>query len=476
MLFNRYARPLYKYPGPFLASCTRFWLVYTAWSGHVEDYYLEIHRKYGPVVRIGPNELSFESPDAAIEVFRTGRGFHKTDFYTVFLPSDVRDIFTEIREKVHAKKKRFAVPPYSLASVKRQAKPIEKLMLDLFSTMETYADSSRLAIFDLGSWLHFFAIDVLGQFAFDRPFDFLKKGSDDDGFLFGVSYAQYESSYLGQIPILDRLTRSNPIRKLLPFLPKDKLRLMPETAEMVLKEFLQQGDSKSSESVECLMKSLLDTHQKNPEEFEMKDVMAISMGAIAAGSDTTVSTMQSFCWHILANHEVHRRLVAEILGAPLSPIIKYEEAIALPYFQACLKETMRLQPALPFNITRTVPDSGATVNGIVLPPGTRVAVSAWVMHRNEGVSGSQTDSFDPQRWLNADADRLKKMERRMFQFGGGSHVCIGRHLAMFELNKILPEMFRRFEMKLVNPDKPLKHLTRLFYTQEGLHITLKKRN
>jgi cytochrome P450 len=61
------------------------------------------------------------------------------------------------------------------------------------------------------------------------------------------------------------------------------------------------------------------------------------------------------------------------------------------------------------------------------------------------------------------------------QFGGGSHICIGRHLALFELNKVLPQIFRRYEIKLVNPSKPLDHFTRLFYNQTGLYVTLRKR-
>jgi cytochrome P450 len=125
--------------------------------------------------------------------------------------------------------------------------------------------------------------------------------------------------------------------------------------------------------------------------------------------------MQSFCWHVLANPEIHRKLIAELLNSDLSPIVQYDEGIKIPYFQACLKETMRLQPALPFNITRTVPDEGATVDGISLPGGTRVAVSSWVIHRAEEVFGLHTHLFKPERWLELDVDRLKKMERCMSQ-------------------------------------------------------------
>jgi hypothetical protein len=111
-------------------------------------------------VRIGPNELSFASPEAAVDIFRTGRGFHKTDIYTIFLPDGIKDIFTEIREKVHSGKKRYAVPPYSLASVKKQTHQVEGITLELLAVMDSVAVKNQMEPFDLGSWLHFLAFDV----------------------------------------------------------------------------------------------------------------------------------------------------------------------------------------------------------------------------------------------------------------------------------------------------------------------------
>ena len=112
------------------------------------------------MVRIGPNELSFAAPDAAIDIFRTGRGFHKTDFYAVFLPDGIKDIFTEIREKIHAKKKRYVVPPYSLVSVKQNTEQIESLLSKLLFTMDSVAAQGQTMMFDLGTQLHFLVIDV----------------------------------------------------------------------------------------------------------------------------------------------------------------------------------------------------------------------------------------------------------------------------------------------------------------------------
>src|SRR5215470_6841193 len=97
--------------------------------------------------------------------------------------------------------------------------------------------------------------------------------------------------------------------------------------------------------------------------------------------------MHSFCWHVLSRPKVHARLVAELRQNPLPDIVQYNEAASLPYFQACLKEAMRLQPAVGFNITRYVPNTGIEIEGIWLPPRTQVAVNGWVLHRDKETFG-----------------------------------------------------------------------------------------
>lgn len=96
-------------------------------------------------------------------------------------------------------------------------------------------------------------------------------------------------------------------------------------------------------------------------------------------------------------------------------MVQYKEAQALEYFQACLKETMRLQPALGANITRMVPGEGTEVNGTWLPGGTQVALNAWVLHRDKDIFGTDADLFNPERWLSKDENCVKMMERCMFQ-------------------------------------------------------------
>lgn len=195
--------------------------------------------------------------------------------------------------------------------------------------------------------------------------------------------------------------------------------------------------------------------------------------------------MQTFMWHILENAKVYEKLNSEIHSAHssglLSEMISYKEAQChLPYFQACLKEAMRISPAVGLNITRMVPTSGADVGGHTLPGGTRVAVNAWVLHQDREVFGDDAHVYRPERWLfkegdEAGSEKVKRMDRSMFQFGGGSHVCIGRHLAMLEMNKVLPQLLRRYQFKLVSPGTPLSHHSSFFVVQSGLFVMIKKR-
>lgn len=106
-----------------------------------------------------------------------------------------------------------------------------------------------------------------------------KSGADIDEFFYAVGRSQYESAIIAQIPFFEKLTRSNPICKYIPFLPEDKLKVMPDTALAALHRY-QDLNKKGEESPNCLLKSLLQIHEKNPDAFEMKDVLAVSMGAM----------------------------------------------------------------------------------------------------------------------------------------------------------------------------------------------------
>jgi cytochrome P450 len=188
--------------------------------------------------------------------------------------------------------------------------------------------------------------------------------------------------------------------------------------------------------------------------------------------------MQSFFWHVLNNAQVYSILEAEILTAStsgsLSQNITWTEAQHLPYFQACLKEAMRVRPAVGLNSTRLIPKGGAEIDGTWLPGGTTVAINGRVLHRDKKVFGEDAEIYRPERWLENE-EKAKRMERYMFQFGAGSHLCIGRNLALLEMNKVLPRLIRDYRIRLVRPNEPLKENCTFFVVQGGLEVWIEQR-
>lgn len=74
---TRYRRGLGKLPGPFLASISPLDRIITSASGQQFKKHLQYHEKYGPVVRVGPNQVSFSNSELIAKVYGITSRFYK---------------------------------------------------------------------------------------------------------------------------------------------------------------------------------------------------------------------------------------------------------------------------------------------------------------------------------------------------------------------------------------------------------------
>jgi hypothetical protein len=77
LLKNYLNRGLNKYPGPLLASFTNWWRFFDVYKRRSEITHQKLHAKYGDVVRLGPNSLSFANPKALKTIYGLNKGFVK---------------------------------------------------------------------------------------------------------------------------------------------------------------------------------------------------------------------------------------------------------------------------------------------------------------------------------------------------------------------------------------------------------------
>ena len=171
-----------------------------------------------------------------------------------------------------------------------------------------------------------------------------------------------------------------------------------------------------------------------------------------AGADTTAASLAAIFYHLHRNPSTVAALRAEIDAScpDTTRPITFKEAQTLPYLQAVIREALRMHPATGLCLERDVPDGGLELNEHFLPAGTIVGANAWVLHYSTSTFGDDANIFRPERWLEADPEKLKAMNRSWMPFGLGSRTCIGQHVSMLEMTKVVPEVMRKFDLKLVD--------------------------
>lgn len=164
-----------------------------------------------------------------------------------------------------------------------------------------------------------------------------------------------------------------------------------------------------------------------------------------AGSDTTATSMRATLLHIITNPPVYAALQREIdtaiAAGHVSDPIQDSEARRLPYLQACIKEGLRIFPPITQLRERMTPPEGDTISGVFVPGGVYVGLNAWGTQLNEDVYGPDAAVFKPERWLLAEGEQLKEMERcQELVFGYGATKCLGIPIALMNLNKVFVQV------------------------------------
>ena len=77
IVYRRRYSSLAGYPGPFLASITDIWRLFYSIQRRHHEPLIDIHNRYGNVVRLGPNFLSFATPKACSDIYGSGKNFAK---------------------------------------------------------------------------------------------------------------------------------------------------------------------------------------------------------------------------------------------------------------------------------------------------------------------------------------------------------------------------------------------------------------
>ncbi|KAJ0342059.1 hypothetical protein COL154_009463 [Colletotrichum chrysophilum] len=91
------------------------------------------------------------------------------------------------------------------------------------------------------------------------------------------------------------------------------------------------------------------------------------------------------------------------------------------------------------------------------------------------VYGPDADVFRPERWLEAEDDQLKSMTAQWeLVFKYGKWQCLGKTVALLEMNKVFVELLRRFDFALTDPTKSWNSFSAGIFIQSGLWVRVSR--
>jgi benzoate 4-monooxygenase len=157
-------------------------------------------------------------------------------------------------------------------------------------------------------------------------------------------------------------------------------------------------------------------------------------------------------------------------------MVPYNLVRDLPYLRACIDESLRLRPPIAYPLQRVVTaPEGATVLGYHLRQGTVVAVPPYSAHRIASVF-PEPERYSPERWLNKDDPKqIYALKNCTIPFSVGPRACIGRHIAIVELQILISSIVRRYDVKLVHPQQKLEVFERFQSNPGPLPVRLRRR-
>lgn len=442
-------------PGPSLASFSYLWLIHSDWTGKQYDIHKVLGEQYGPLVRIGPNEVSTDDPETIRRMSSAKSAYPRSGWYdgARFHPEN-DSIFTMVNPVLHDKQKAKASHGYSGRETPGLESAIDDQVANLISLIRrkycARPDRRRVAPLDLAKVMSLLALDIISRIALGKEFGCLVADEDVVGFFHVLDHFMPIMNVLGDVPWARNIVFSPFCIKLIGPKPTDRSGvglMMKKTNDEVRKRYT--GDAKD-------LTDILGSFRRHGLTETECQTEALFM--FAAGSETTASAMSITLFYIIATPTAYQRLKSEMKVAvekgEVSSPITMAEAKRLPYLQAVLYEGMRMRPPATATFGKEVPKGGDTIHGHFVPGGTTVAPNVPSMMRSKILFGQDADIFRPERFLEASEDVRAEMQRNVeLVFGYGRWMCAGKSIAWIEINKALFEVIRAFDFQMFNPKK-----------------------
>lgn len=440
------------------------------WRGGIRSKKLsEMHKKH-PVIRIGPNSLSYGDLSAIKDIYGHGTKCHKDVFYQTEAGSHF-NLGNVIDKQDHSPKRKMLASAFAMKNVQIWEYKVAENVAHFIEACDKHCTAPLLKssrhpdpkdlTFDFRAWANFFTIDAIADIALSEKLGVLRAGND-------LVPAQTVDKMQYEVKFRDCLHASKIAHTRIAYADKwywlnsrYATRLLPSYRELWR---LNQGwsdfvnyqarkrlaRSLEGEKVDDFFQCLMDSKDGSPRNLEWGEIASEVGVLLDAGSATTAIALNNVIFWLLRSPSCLARLQEEIDDAlDLDNIVApYEKVKHLPYLRACLDESLRITPPFSYNLPRRTPPDGAVILNNFVPGDTTVSISSYVAHRNERIF-PEPEKFMPERWLG---EKSRSLQSYFVPFSSGPRACIGQNLTYLEQTIMLASVLHRYKFALPHPE------------------------
>ncbi|KAH6855856.1 cytochrome P450 [Chaetomium sp. MPI-CAGE-AT-0009] len=420
-------------PGPFLARLTSKWILFVDMSGYRARTVDALHKKYGPVVRLAPNELSFSCREAIQPIYGTKSTCIKGPIYDYF---GKRGLFQMKDAAEHRERQRRMAHIFSAGSLQQMEPLVQSVVERTVSAIEKTSGQ----VCDALHFCRMMALDVAGEVLMGKSFGAFDGQENAPIYVKHLDNAYPVWFIQGIVPLLYQLLKMLPIPALQKFMAAGDY--VYKYGNDAFEEFLKLNGRTSNRRT-LLTKLIAGNPETGAEPLPDADIITEISNLTFAAVDTTGNTGAYALYRLACHPDWQRKLQAEIRNSGARGTnFAYLTLQTLPVLNGVLMETLRLHPAQPSGPLRETTHPSTNIAGLNLPAKTLVSVQSYTTQRDPAYF-PDPDQFNPGRWINADGTinpGTPELQDMMLVWGKGTRTCAGQYMATMELKILLARL------------------------------------
>lgn len=304
---------------------------------------------------------------------------------------------------------------------------------------------AKKGVFDFAAVILYYTMDAAGRFSFGESLGCLQADGDVGGSIQMIRNRFNHWGWWASLPWLERLVYRNPLAMRQKRAPSS----MAAAAMGKLKTRISSTEEKEAGGPEDLLSKFIEASRTYPDVLDTAGIVGMLMSTISGAGDTTASSVIAVLYYLMKDLASLAKLREELAAAGLSkPVPPFSQVTKLPYLHAVIREAARLAPTSTWPIERRVPAGGITIAGMYIPEGTSVGILAMATHLDRSVYGDDVAVFRPERWLTTSVEELRRMEGAFMGFSRGRRVCLGQHIAVLQMKKVLSVLVSEFDVSV----------------------------